>query len=446
MTQVLESSLRIHLLPKEAGSSAIATIAFRFMPLLTGCFLAAYIDRVNVSFAALTANRDLGLSSSEFGWGAGLFFLGYFLAETPSNVMLTKVGPRRWFARIMITMGLVAAATSMVVGPRSFYVARFLLGTCEAGLLPGVIWFFRQWIPKQYRAQYMAVFLLAIPLASVIGAPLSGAIMQLDGLYGFKGWQLMYVIEALPCLVLGVLLLIFLTEKRADATWLDGTQKSWLDAQFAAERPAEIRHEKAATWRLMLDGRVLTYGLAFFGVLCGSYGLTLWLPQMVHAFGASSLGTGLITAIPFVFGCVATVILARSSDRSGERTWHVAGPALCSAVGLALATLTASPVVIMAAISMAAVGIFGLRGTFFALLSEEFSDADSAIGIAAVGAYSSLAGLIGPWVVGLLKEATGRFDAGMLFLSLMSLMSAVIVLMRSRHVRRARRSVVSLTP
>lgn len=423
---------------RSVEAATIRQIVLRFMPLLMGCYLAAYIDRVNVGFAALTANKDLGLSASQFGWGAGLFFVGYCLAETPSNLILVKVGARRWFARIMISMGLIASATAFVVGPQSFYIARLALGTAEAGLLPGVIWFFRKWVPHAYRAQYMSVFLLAIPLSSFIGSPISGALLELDGLLGLKGWQWMFILEGLPCVVLGILVLIFLTETPAEAAWLTPTQRAWLQTCYDEERNQRatvLEGEKRRTWSLMVDGRVLAYGAAFFGVLAGNYGLTLWLPQIVKAFGGTNFETGLISAIPYAFGCVATVAFARSSDRTGERVWHVAGPALLAAVGLGASALVTSPVLMMAAMSVAAIGIFGLRGTFFALVSERFSDANAAVGIAAVGSYSAFAGFVGPYVVGLLKDATGTFVSGMLFLSLMSLMAAVIIIGRQRFER-----------
>jgi ACS family tartrate transporter-like MFS transporter len=428
-----------------AGGSAIETatvrqILIRFMPLLMGCYLAAYIDRVNVGFAALTANRDLGLSPSQFGWGAGLFFIGYCLAEVPSNLILVKVGARRWFARIMISMGLIAGATAFVTGPQSFYVARFALGAAEAGLLPGIIWFFRSWVPHAYRAQYMAIFLLAIPLSSLVGSPISGAILGLDSWLGLKGWQWLFMLEGAPCVILGVLVLIYLTETPAEAKWLSQEQRDWLQACYDEERRhrlGSIESERPRTWSLINDARVLAYGGAFFGVLAGSYGLSLWLPQMVKAFGVTNFQIGLITAIPFAFGCVATIMLARSSDRTGERVWHVAGPAFIAAVGLGASALVTSPVLTMVAMSFAAIGIFGLRGTFYALVSERFSDANAAPGIALVGSYSSLAGFVGPYAVGLLKDATGTFVTGMIFLALLSCMGGIIVVMRNRYERRS---------
>ena len=427
----------------DVEAATIRQILWRFMPLLMGCYLAAYIDRVNVGFAALTANRDLGLSASQFGWGAGLFFIGYCVAEVPSNLILVKVGARRWFARIMISMGLIAGGTAFVVGPQSFYVARFALGVAEAGLLPGIIWFFRAWVPHAYRAQYMAIFLLAIPLSSLIGSPISGALLGLDGGFGLKGWQWLFLLEGAPCIILGVLVLIYLTETPQDAKWLSPAQREWLQSCYDAERAqrlAKIEQERPRTWTLLADSRVLAYGFAFFGVLAGSYGLSLWLPQMVKEFGVSNFQTGLITAIPFAFGCVATVVLARRSDRTGERVWHVAGPAFVAAIGLGVSALTASPVLTMAGMSLAAIGIFGLRGTFYALVSERFSDANAAPGLALVGSYSSLAGFAGPYVVGLLKDYTGNFIAGMIVLALLSAMGGLIVVLRNRYETRPART------
>ena len=420
----------------DVEKATIRQILLRFMPLLMGCYLAAYIDRVNVGFAALTANRDLGLSPSQYGWGAGLFFIGYCLAEVPSNLILVKVGARRWFARIMISMGLIAGATAFVTGPQSFYVARFALGVAEAGLLPGIIWFFRGWVPHAYRTQYMAIFLLAIPLSSLIGSPISGALLGFDGFLGLKGWQWLFLLEGAPCVILGILVLIYLTETPAQATWLSPAQRDWLQSCYDAERRqrlASIEHERPRTWTLLTDSRVLAYGGAFFGVLAGSYGLSLWLPLMVKEFGVSNFQTGLITAIPFAFGCVATVLVARSSDRTGERIWHVAGPAFVAAIGLGVSALTSAPILTMIGMSIAAIGIFGLRGTFYALVSERFSDANAAPGLALVGSYSSLAGFTGPYLVGVLKGYTGSFVSGMIMLALLSFMGGAIVILRNRY-------------
>ena len=302
--------------------------------------------------------------------------------------------------------------------------------------MPGVIWFLRKWVPHAYRAQYMAMFLLAIPLSSLVGSPISGAILELNGWLGLKGWQWLFMIEGAPCVILGLLVLMFLTETPADATWLTQEERSWLDSCYErerCERAASLEGERPRTWSLLTDSRVLAYGLAFFGVLAGNYGLSLWLPQIVKAFGVTDFQTGLITAIPYAFGCVAPIALARSSDRTGERAWHVAGAAFVAAIGLGASALISAPIFMIVAISLAAIGIFGLRGTFYALVSERFSDANAAVGLAVIGSYSSLAGFAGPYVVGLLKGATGTFVSGMLFLALMAFTAGVIIVLRSKY-------------
>ncbi len=418
------------------GPSTISKIAWRFMPILLFAYLVAYIDRVNVGFAALTANRELGLSPVQYGFGAGLLFLGYCGAQVPSNVMMLRVGPRRWFARIMISMGIVAAASALVVGPRSFYAARLALGVAEAGLLPGVIYFMRCWFPKAYRARYIAIFLLAIPLSSVLGSPISGALLGMNGWFGLRGWQWMYIIEGVPCVAAGLLILGRLTETPAAADWLSPLQLRWLQQELAVEEAAMVEAgPRLAWWALVVDPRVLTYGTAFFGITAGSYGLTLWLPLIVKEFGLTDFHTGLVVSIPFVFGCLATILWARRSDLRRERVWHTALPALVAACGLGVCVAIASPVLTMVALTVAAIGIFGIRGPYFALQAEEFSAGTAAPGIAWIDTFAASGGFFGPVIVGWLKGATGSFTPPLLALALLSLLGAAIVLARA-YVRR----------
>ncbi len=414
-------------------AATIRQIAIRFLPLLLVAYLAAYIDRVNVGFAALTANRDLGLSASQYGFGAGLFFFGYCAAQVPSNVAMLRFGARIWFARIMISMGVLAACTAFVVGPKTFYAARLALGIAEAGLLPGVIYYLRCWFPMRYRARYIAIFLLAIPLSSVVGAPISGTLLGLDGWLGLKGWQWMYVIEGIPCMVCGLLILRYLGETPGQASWLAPAGRRWLEGELAAESAAYVERGPALPWwALFLDARVLTYGAAFFGITAGSYGLTLWLPLMVKGFGLSNILTGFVVSIPFAFGCVATILWARRSDIRRERTWHTAIPAFVAAAGLAACGAITSPVLIMLALTIAALGIFGIRGPYFALQAEEFSDANAAPGIAWIDTFAASGGFFGPVIVGWLKDATGTFNAALYALAALSLSGGIIVLLRAR--------------
>lgn len=423
----------------DAESTTIRRIVWRVMPLLTLAYLAAYIDRVNVGFAALTANKDLGLSPVQYGFGAGLFFLGYCAAQVPSNLLLLRVGARRWFARILISMGVIAACTSLVVGPLSFYGARLALGVAEAGLVPGVVYYMRIWFPKRWRARYIAVFLLAIPLSSFIGSPLSALILRMHGALGLKGWQWLYIAEGIPCVVFGLLILRYLSETPKAASWLSPVQLRWLEGELERERIEHVEQGPApSAWSLLFDPRVISYGVAFFGVTAGSYGLALWLPQMVRGFGLSIGQTGIVTAIPFGIGCVATVLWARRSDRKGERVWHTALPAFLAAAGLAVCVAITSPVLTMIALSVAAIGIFGIRGPYFALVAEEFSEKTAAPGIAWVDVFAASAGFLGPFIVGVVKSLTGKFGLALLVLALFCFVGGVVVLIRAAFANRAR--------
>jgi MFS family permease len=416
---------------KELGAVTTRRILWRYMPVLLLAYLTAYIDRVNVGFAALTANQQLGLSPVQFGFGAGLFFFGYCGAQVPSNLMMLRFGARRWFARILISMGILAASMMAVVGPRSFYAARLALGIAEAGLLPGVIYYLRCWFPRSYRANVMAIFLLAIPLSSVLGSPISGALLGLNGWFGLQGWQWMYLLEGVPCVIFGILILWVLGDKPEAATWLTPPQREWLLKQLAHENAARIdRKDEPPWWKLAIDVRVLCYGAAFFGVTSGSYGLSFWLPQIVKAFGLSNLLTGFVVAIPFAFGSVATIVWARRSDRRRERIYHTALPAFLSAAGLGACVAITSPLLTMVSLTVAALGIFAIRGPYFALVAEGFAQATAAPGIAWIDTFAALGGFFGPMIVGWLKQATGGFTWPLFALAFMSAVGGVIVLLR----------------
>ena len=416
---------------RDVASATIHRIGWRFMPALLLAYLAAYIDRVNVGFAALTANKELGLSPVQFGFGAGLFFFGYCAAQVPSNLMMLRVGPRRWFARILISMGILAAGMMAVVGPRSFYAVRLALGIAEAGFLPGVIYYLRCWFPQSYRANFMAIFLLAIPLSSALGSPISGALLGLDGWLGLRGWQWMYLLEGLPCIIFGILILLILGDTPATAEWLAPEQRQWLQDQLAGEFSARIgSRNEPPWWKLAIDARVFCYGAAFFGVTTGTYGLSFWLPQIVKAFGLSNLLTGFVVAIPYIFGSVATIVWARHSDRNRERIYHTALPAFLAATGLGACVAIGSPVLTMVALTISALGMFAIRGPYFALVAEDFAQATAAPGIAWVDTFAALGGFFGPTIVGWLREATGGFTWPLFALAVLSLLGGVIVLLR----------------
>jgi MFS transporter, ACS family, tartrate transporter len=428
----LQSAERAELLPADdaAGleASTMRLVRNRFMPLLLAAYIASYLDRVNIGFAALTANHDLGLSPTSYGWGAGLFFVGYFLFEFPSNLILERVGARLWIARIMLTLGVISASMAFVTGPWSFFTARFLLGVAEAGFFPGVILFLTYWFPRRYRARFIGMFMLGIPVSSLIGAPISGLLLGLDGVWGLRGWQWLYVLEALPSLVLAGLSWVLLTDGPEKASWLDERQRTWLQRTLAQEMAARRPHARIGYLASMLDRRVLFYAAIFFNVTAASYGLSLWLPQIVKNFGLSDVQTGFVSAIPFAFGAVAMLLWGRHSDRRGERVWHTAACGFVAAGGLAACVLTTSPVLQMTAISIASIGIFGVKGPFLAMMSEAFTGPGAAGGIAMATALGNLSGFLPPYAVGWIRAETGSFPLGLLFLAALAAVGAVHVL------------------
>jgi len=421
---------------EELGSATLRKTTWHVLPVLFLAYLFSYIDRVNVGFAALTANKDLGLSHLQYGFGAGLFFLGYCAAQVPSNMIMLRVGARTWFARILITMGVLAVAMMAVVGPKTFYAIRLGLGIAEAGLVPGVVYYLRCWFPQSRRANVIAMFLLAIPLSSFLGSPISGALLGLDGLLGLRGWQWMYLLEGLPCIIFGLLVLVALADTPNQAAWLTPEQRQWLNGKLAEESASRVgSSQEPPWWRLAIDVRVLCYGSAFFGIVAGSYGLSFWLPQIVKSFGLSNLSTGFVVAIPFGFGSLATILWARHSDRSGERLYHTALPAFVAAAGLAACIVTGSPMLTMVALTVAALGIFGIRGPFYALVAEDFADTTAAPAIAWTDTFAALGGFFGPTIVGWLRQSTGGFSWPLFALAFLSLLGGAIILSRSLYRR-----------
>jgi ACS family tartrate transporter-like MFS transporter len=419
----------------DSGSLEAATIrriSARFLPLLIIAFLVTYLDRVNVGFAALTANRDLGMTSQSFALGAGIFFVGYFLCEIPSNLALERFGARLWLGRILITIGIVSACTSFVSGAHGFYAVRFLLGMADAGLFPGVIFFMTRWFPRRHRANMMALFMLAIPLSSFVGAPISGTILELDGVRGLHGWQWLYLLEGIPAVLLGLACMFWLTDSPSQAHWLSSEQRSWLLAELESEHvPAA---HTGSRWRLAFNPTLLAYAVIFFGVTAGTYGLSLWLPLILKTPGLGNIQTGLLVAIPFGFGCVATIFWSRNSDRTQERVWHTAIPAFLSALGLGACIMLHSVAAQIAALSLASLGLYGIKGPFFALVTERMAQSDAAPGIAVITSLAGLAGFVGPYAVGWIKgRPGGSYAQGLLFLAFLCLVSGVVTVAQARR-------------
>ena len=374
-------------------SVVIGKVARRFVPLLITAAFLAYLDRVNVSFAAITMNRDIGLSAAAYGFGAGVFFLPYVLFEVPSNVILARVGARRWLSRIMLSWGLVSLCMVFVRGDYSFYAVRALLGLAEAGLYPGVVFFLTTWFPASYRARIGGFFWLSIPLSTVIGAPVSGLILGLDGVLGLRGWMWLFVLEALPTLVLAFVLLRTLTDRPSEATWLSTEERDWLVRRMAAESPA-ADHGRALD--ALRNPRVLALGVVCFGAVIINYGLSFFLPQIVKGFGLSNAMVGVVSALPFVAALFGITTVGFISDATQNRRGCAAGAIVLCAICLAVSTLFDAPVAKMAAIVVAGFFMFGYLPAFWALPERFLRGPALAAGIATINALANVAGFTGP--------------------------------------------------
>ena len=403
-------------------------LRWRLIPYLLLLYVIAWFDRVNVGFAALTMNAELGISAAAYGFGAGIFFLGYALFEVPSNLVLARVGARRWIARIMLTWGLISMAMMFARGELSFYALRFALGVAEAGFLPGIIYYLGAWFPKAERARAISWFMLGIPLGTVFGGPLAGALLGLHGVNGLSGWQWLFLLEGAPAVVFGILTWLWLPDAPRDVRWLDAAEREYVARRVAEEDAAtRARHPSSHSLRTaLLHPTVWLLALVMFCCQTGSYGLNLWIPQIVKGLSSqSNLMVGFISAIPYVAAALAMLWCGRSSDRSGERFLHVAVPSLIGAAGFAASAFLRSPVPGMIALSIAAMGDLCTRGPFWALPSRFLSGSALAAGIALINTMAALGGFVGPTMVGYVRQATGGFTGGLLFLSALLVLAAV---------------------
>jgi MFS transporter, ACS family, tartrate transporter len=404
--------------PQGAADAILARAARRLIPLMALMYVASFLDRVNISLAALTMNQDLGFSAQVFGLGAGIFFLGYFLFEVPSNLMLEKVGARVWMSRIMLSWGLVSMATAFVKTAFAFYVLRFLLGVAEAGLYPGMILYMTYWFPEATRARFIALFLAAVPAASVIGGPLSGWLLGFDGM--LHGWQWMLLLEGIPSLILGVAVLWLLPERPATAKWLSMEEKAVLAERLAADRAGDHKlGTLTGFWEMIADKRIWIFILPDFSIVIGLYGMGLWMPQMIKALGFSNLQTGFLVALPYVASMIAMVALGISSDRRKERAWHVAGACFGGALGLLGAVLFRDPLLVMLNFCVAASGIYGALAVFWTFPTQMLRGMAAAGGLALLNSFSNLGGFFGPTLMGWLKDLTGTYTLGMSLLAAM---------------------------
>jgi MFS family permease len=390
--------------------SAVRKAALRFVPLLTISYLFNYLDRTSLGFAALTMNQQLGLTAGQFGLAAGVFFLGYSLFEVPSNLMLYRFGARRWLARIMISWGLVSAATAFVVGPNSFYALRLLLGIAEAGFFPGVTFFLAAWFPTQYRTRMLAWFLIGIPLSSLIGSPVCGLLLQMDGIWGFAGWQWLFLLVSLPCIPLGLLTLRLLSDRPQAATWLTSAERNALDEVLAGE----VRERPPSSLLGALkDTRVLICAAIQFGFTLGSYGIGIWLPLMLKEYHLSTLAIGWISAIPYLFASAGMIAWARYVDEKGRRIVNLALACLLGGIGLLLPIVSGSLAVAVVGFSVALVGVTAARAIFWAIPTRFLTGVAAAGGLAFINSIATLGGFVGPSMMGWLKEFSGSYIFGL---------------------------------
>lgn len=421
-----------------AEEAVYRKLRWRLVPYLLLLYVIAWFDRVNISFAALQMNADLGLSPAVYGLGAGIFFAGYALCEVPSNLILARVGARRWIARIMVTWGILSVAMMFVQGKWSFYGLRLLLGIAEAGFLPGILFYLSQWFPSRERARAVSWFLLGIPLSSVLGGPLAGLLLGLDGWHGLRGWQWLFLLEGLPAILLGVTTWLRLPDTPRDARWLKPAEQRLVEQQIAAESARKQSRHGASLRIALLHPTVWLLCLVTFACQTGSYGLTLWIPQIIRGISVQSdLVTGFISAIPYVAAGVAMVLVGASSDRTGERFWHVALPSFIGAAGFAASAFVQSPVPSMIALTVAAVGDMSTRGAFWTLPGRFLTGNALAAGLAFINTFGALGGFVGPYAVGLVREATGSFAGGLLFMAALLVIAGVgsLVLKRAALLR-----------
>ena len=419
-------------LAPEQQAKTMLKVSWRLLPLIVAAYLVAYIDRTNVSFAALTMNKDLGLSAYLYGWGAGIFFVSYALFEVPSNMILQRTGARLWIARIMITWGIISGLMATATGPTSFLVLRFLLGVAEAGFFPGIIFYLTYWFPAAYRARAIAILYVAIPVSNAVASMVSGVILGMDGMLGLKGWQWIFIIEAIPAVLLAFVVLKLMTERPAVAEWLEAEEKEWLEGELEAERTKVERAGRLSFIQSLTDARVLALAMIYFTGVTASYGVVFFLPQIVKSLGLSNLETGFVTAIPYVIGTIGLVLWGYSSDRRKERRWHLIVSTGLATIGIAATGWFSHSYWAVVAISVAAAGIYGSRPSFWPMPSLFLTGASAAAGMAFINSIGNVGGYVGPMIVGWIKDSTKSFEMALYFLAACAVLSTILAIVAKR--------------
>jgi MFS transporter, ACS family, tartrate transporter len=408
-------------------SATISRLMWRLMPFLFLLYIVAYLDRINVSFAVLQMRDQFHLSDRVYGRAAGMFFAGYFFFQVPSNLVLEKVGVRRWISGLMVVWGLVSCSMIFIRGPVSFYGLRFLLGAAEAGFFPGMILYLKQWFPAGARARAVAWFMTANPLAGVVGSPISGALLGLHG-KGLAGWQWLFLMEGMPAIFLGVTVLWVLNDTPGEARWLAGEERQWLIDQLALEARRDSAAPGAGLWSVLANWRVWGLSLVYFAVPACMYGVTLWLPTAIRSLtGLSDVMTGALAAVPYLLAALAMVLVGLSSDRSGERRWHTALLAFLGAAGLGVAAYSSSPFLVIAGMSLGMLGAESMLGPFWAMATSGMSGTAAAVSIAIINSIGNLGGYFGPYIIGFARSDHGGFG-GLLAIAVVMAASGCLAL------------------
>ena len=419
---------------KALEAATMRRVSWRLMPFLILAYLLCYIDRVNVGFASLQMNKAVGIDPKTYGLGAGIFFIGYFILEVPSNLGLERFGARKWIARIMLTWGIVSGAFALIGGPTSFLVLRFLLGAAEAGFFPGVILYLTYWFPAVYRAKIVGIFMVAIPVAGLIGSPISGAILGMDGVWGLGGWQWIFILEAIPTLLLGVASFYWLTDRPEHAPWLPKEQQAWLIARLAAEGRRQTKVPHQSVWKTMTNKYVLIMALVYAGAAGASTSLALFMPQLVKSFGLTNFETGCVNSIPFGIAAVWMILWGRSSDKTGERVWHNALPLAWMVVAMVgLFFFIKNLYVVIPLMTLIAAGTYASKGPFWALSSEWLGAGTAAAGLAQINALGNLSGFFFNYMIGYIQAETGSFPLSIMPIAFVATLGTISVLTVGRH-------------
>ena len=403
--------------------SALRKTAWRLVPLLTVAYLFNYLDRSCIGFAALTMNRDIGLSASQFGLGAGIFFLGYSFFEIPSNLAMFRFGARRWIARILITWGIASAATALVVGPNSFYAVRFILGIAEAGFFPGITFLIAAWFPPQYRTQMLAWFLVGVPASSLIGGPICSMLLELNGVFGIAGWKWLFLAVSLPCVLMGLLVLRLVADRPQEASWLTQPER---DAMVGMLESEVRERQRSSLWSAIGDTRVLILAGVQFGFTLGSYGIGIWLPLIVKEHHLSNLAVGFVSAVPYLFACLGMLAWAWYVDHRGGKIVNLTITCLLAAIGLAGSVVTGSFVLGLVGLTVALIGVTAARAIFWTIPTRFLTGVAAAGGLAFINMIGTMGGFVGPAMMGWLRDITGSFTTGLLAMAAIMLAATLL--------------------